>query len=154
LATNQEDRALVPATALAVVHIIERSTGLHGKHIVVLGRGRTVGRPVAQMALNRHATVTICHSQTKHLEKHTKTADILVAAIGRAGFINGAHVREGQVIIDCGNTVHGTSVVGDVDEQSVIAIVQYLTPVPGGVGLLTNSFLFSNLLKAAAFQAV
>jgi methylenetetrahydrofolate dehydrogenase (NADP+) / methenyltetrahydrofolate cyclohydrolase len=148
LAANEESHAMIPATALATLHVLERLGSLRGKDAVVIGRGKTVGRPVAALLTHRSATVTLCHSQTAHLELHTRRAQILVVAIGRPAFITPAMVSPGQWVIDCGtNMVDGTT-CGDVDPV-VAATVEYLSPVPGGVGALTNAFIFSNLVKSA-----
>ena len=151
LAVNEEDRAIIPATALAVTHMLEKLGSIRGKEVVVIGRGKTVGRPVAELLLHRHATVTVCHSQSADLSVHTRRAQILVVAIGRPGFITAAMVRPGQFVIDCGTNAVDGKTCGDVD-PAVAAIVEYLSPVPGGVGGLTNALLFSNLLKAAGLQ--
>lgn len=148
LAANEAARAMIPATALATLHVLEHLGSLRGKDVVVIGRGKTVGRPVAALLTHRNATVTLCHSQTSRLELHTRRAQILVVAIGQPAFITPAMVSPGQWVIDCGtNLVNGTT-CGDVD-PAVAAIVSYLSPVPGGVGALTNAFIFSNLVKAA-----
>jgi methylenetetrahydrofolate dehydrogenase (NADP+) / methenyltetrahydrofolate cyclohydrolase len=152
LASNEEHLALAPATALAAMHIIEQVTSLRGRNLVVLGRGRTVGRPVAQMAVNRDATVTICHSRTQEIDRVAQHADILVSAIGRPDFVTASFSREQQIVVDCGISIVDEKVVGDVSFIEVSKIAAYVTPVPGGVGVLTNSFLFGNLLKAYALQ--
>jgi methylenetetrahydrofolate dehydrogenase (NADP+)/methenyltetrahydrofolate cyclohydrolase len=151
LTANAAHRALVPATALATLHILERLCELRGKDVVVVGRGKTVGRPVAALLSHRDATVTVCHSKTAQLSLHTRRAQVLVVAIGRPGFITAEMVSPGQLVIDCGTNVVDGKTCGDVDPE-VAPVVGYLSPVPGGVGGLTNTFIFSNLLKAAALQ--
>jgi len=148
LAASAEQCAMIPATALATLHLLEALGPVRGKDVVVIGRGKTVGRPVAALLIQRNATVTVCHSHTASLAAHTRRAQILVVAIGRPAFITSAMVSPGQWVIDCGTNVVDGKTCGDVD-PAVAASVDYLSPVPGGVGGLTNAFIFSNLLKAA-----
>lgn len=150
LACNEEDKALVPATAQAAVHIIEKVTTLNSKNVVVIGRGRTVGRPVAFLTVNRHATVTVCHSHSRSLSDITKSADVLIVAIGKPRFVTIDMVRSGQVVIDCGINFVDGKICGDVDATGIGSIVSYVSRVPGGVGVLTNSFLYANLIRAMA----
>ena len=150
LGNLMSDNAIIaPATARAVMSLIE-STGIsiEGKNAVVVGRSKIVGKPVAIMLLEKNATVTICHSKTKNLAEHTKKADILVAAVGKAGLITKEMVKEGAVVIDVGiNRVEG-KIVGDVDFENIKEIAGYITPVPGGVGPMTIAMLMENTLKA------
>jgi len=144
-----ENTILAPATAKAVLHLIE-STGIkiEGKNVVVVGRSSIVGKPAAMMLLEKNATVTICHSRTKNLAEHTKKADILVAAVGKPNLITKEMVKEGAVVIDVGiNRVNG-KIVGDVDFNSVKEVAGFITPVPGGVGPMTIAMLMENTLKA------
>ena len=125
-----------------------------GRHAVVVGRSNIVGKPMALLLLGEHATVTICHSRTKDLASFTRTADILVAAVGKAGFITGDMIKPGATVIDVGiNRVDG-KVVGDVDAQSANEVAGYLTPVPGGVGQMTITMLLKNTLDAAELQCM
>ena len=144
-----ENMILAPATARAVMHLIE-STGarIEGRNAVVVGRSSIVGKPVAIMLLEKDATVTICHSKTKNLAEHTKKADILVVAVGKPKLITQGMVKEGAVVIDVGiNRVDG-KVVGDVDFENVQKIAGFITPVPRGVGPMTIAMLMDNTLKA------
>ncbi len=144
-----ENALLAPATARASVYLIE-STGIkiEGKNAVVVGRSNIVGKPTAMMLLEKNATVTICHSKTKNLAEHTKTADILVVAAGKQGLIKKEMVKEGAIVIDVGiNRVNG-KLVGDVDFDSVREVAGFITPVPGGVGPMTRAMLMENTLKA------
>ena len=128
-----------------------RSTGLDlsGKEAVVIGRSNIVGKPMAMMLLQENCTVTICHSRTVNLEEHTRRADILVAAVGRAGFVTADMVKPGAVVIDVGiNRVNG-KVCGDVDFENVKEKAGWITPVPGGVGRMTIAMLLSNTVDAA-----
>ena len=144
-----EKTILAPATARAVLHLIE-STGIkiEGKNAVVVGRSNIVGKPVAMMLLDKNATVIICHSKTKNLAEHTKKADILVVAVGKPKLIKQDIVKEGAVVIDVGiNRVDG-KIIGDVDFENVKEVAGYITPVPGGVGPMTIAMLLDNTLKA------
>ncbi|MEW6726871.1 bifunctional methylenetetrahydrofolate dehydrogenase/methenyltetrahydrofolate cyclohydrolase FolD [Desulforudis sp. 1088] len=144
---------LAPCTPSGVITILERS-GIHiaGSHAVVIGRSNIVGKPTAMLLLQRHATVTICHSRTPDLASVTRQADILVVAIGRPGMITGKMVKEGAVVVDVGiNRVDGR-LVGDVDWDSVAPRVSAITPVPGGVGPMTVTMLLANTILAAKLQ--
>jgi methylenetetrahydrofolate dehydrogenase (NADP+)/methenyltetrahydrofolate cyclohydrolase len=151
----------VPCTPLGVQRLlIETKIDIAGAHVVVLGRSMIVGKPVAlllmQKAKGGDATVTVAHSQTKNLEEITRSADILIAAIGRAHFVKANHIREGAVVIDVGiNRVddktnsRGYRLVGDVAFDEVAPKAKAITPVPGGVGPMTIAMLMSNTVKAA-----
>ena len=151
----------VPCTPLGVQRLlVESKIDIAGAHVVVLGRSMIVGKPVAlllmQKAKGGDATVTVAHSRTKNLEEVTRSADILIAAIGRAHFVKAGHVREGAVVIDVGiNRVEdktnerGYRLVGDVAFDEVAAKAKAITPVPGGVGPMTIAMLMSNTVKAA-----
>lgn len=140
----------LPCTPGGIMHTIDHEgIDLSGKNAVVIGRSNIVGKPIAMLLLERNATVTICHSRTKDLKAHTKNADILVAAVGRANFVTADMVKEGAVVIDVGiNEVEG-KLVGDVDYDGVLPVAGYITPVPGGVGSTTITILIKNTLKAA-----
>ncbi len=145
-----EGRAgFLPATARGVLELIESTgTEIKGKNCVVVGRSLIVGQPVAKILQDRNATVTVCHSHTKNLEFFTRSADILVVAVGIPNFIKGGMVKANSVVIDVGiNKVDG-KIVGDVDFSSVAKIAGHLTPVPGGVGPLTVVSLLKNTLDA------
>ena len=144
-----ENTFLAPATARAVLHLIE-STGINieGKNAVIVGRSNIVGKPAAMMLLEKNATVTICHSKTKNLPEHTKKADILVVAVGKPKLVTKEMVKQGAVVIDVGiNRVDG-KVVGDVDFENVREVAGFITPVPRGVGPMTIAMLMENTLKA------
>ena len=128
-----------------------RQTGvdLTGKDAVVIGRSNIVGKPMAMLLLRENCTVTVCHSRTKDLAEYTRRADILVAAVGRAGFVTADMVKPGAIVIDVGiNRVDG-KVKGDVDFDSVREVASWITPVPGGVGKMTITMLLQNTLEAA-----
>ncbi|MGP1455154.1 MAG: bifunctional 5,10-methylenetetrahydrofolate dehydrogenase/5,10-methenyltetrahydrofolate cyclohydrolase [Treponema sp.] len=151
------DPVFVPCTAQGIVYAL-RSIGcaIAGKHAVIVGRSSVVGKPLAALLTNADATVTLCHSKTEHLASHTRHADILVAAVGKARFITADMVKKGAVVIDVGiNRVadptrpSGSRLTGDVDFEVVQAIAGCITPVPGGVGPLTVAMLLQNTLLAA-----
>ena len=140
----------VPCTPLGVMKLLEAyGISPEGKHAVIIGRSNIVGKPMAMLLLAQNATVTICHSRTENLAQLTRQADILVAAVGKAGFVKADMVKPGAVVIDVGiNRVEG-QIVGDVDALSVGEVAGYLTPVPGGVGQMTIAMLLANTLQAA-----
>jgi len=175
LSLGQE--TLAPCTPVGILELLERhSIPLRGANACVVGRSQIVGRPVAQLLLQRDATVTVCHSRTRDLASVTSRADILVAAIGRAGFIRGEHLKPGAVVIDVGmNRVsdetearelfgadaerririireRGSTLVGDVHPAEADRVAGFRTPVPGGVGLLTVAALMRNTVKAAKWR--
>ena len=164
----------VPCTPAGIMELLnDRGVEISGVNACVVGRSQIVGRPMAQLLLQRDATVTICHSRTRDLAAVTRTADLLVVAIGRAGFIRGEHIKPGATVIDVGmNRVtdadevrtlfgseagkrlevvekRGATLVGDVNPSEAAEVAGMLTPVPGGVGLLTVAMLMKNTLKAA-----
>ena len=142
--------SLVPCTPAGVIRLIE-STGeaIEGKHAVVIGRSDIVGKPVAALLLQRHATVTICHSRTRDLGRIAREADILVAAIGKARFVTADMIKPGAVVIDVGiNRVDG-KLAGDVDFHTAREVAGWITPVPGGVGPMTIAMLMKNTVTAA-----
>ena len=156
IAAGDLDSGFVPATPAGIMRLIAE-TGIQqkGAEAVVIGRSDIVGKPTALLLLHAHATVTICHSRTVDLPAHARRADILVAAVGRAGVVTKEMVKPGAVVIDVGtNRVddpaaeRGYRLVGDV-EQAVAEVAGWLTPVPGGVGPMTIAMLLDNTLKAA-----
>ena len=138
-------------TPYGVMVLLEKTgIAIEGKHAVIVGRSNIVGKPMALLLLHKNATVTICTSKTVDLAKHTRDADILVAAVGRAHFITGDMVKPGAVVIDVGiNRNSDGKLVGDVDFASVKEVAGYLTPVPGGVGPMTITMLVANTVRAA-----
>lgn len=168
---------LAPCTPAGIIELLERhQVPIRGANACVVGRSQIVGRPVAQLLLQRDATVTICHSRTRDLSAVTRAADILVVAIGRAGFISREHIKPGATVIDVGmNRVtdkaiartlfgdeaekriqiieqRGYTLVGDVNPAAAGEVAARLTPVPGGVGLLTVAMLMRNTLRAALLR--
>ena len=142
----------ISCTPFGVIKLLEEyNIPIEGKNAVVIGRSNIVGKPMLQCLLNKHATVTICHSRTKNLEEITKKADILVAAIGKAKFVTKSMVNPEAVVIDVGiNRNEQGKVCGDVDFDEVSKIASYITPVPGGVGPMTIAMLMTNIVKAAS----
>ncbi|PLR99877.1 bifunctional methylenetetrahydrofolate dehydrogenase/methenyltetrahydrofolate cyclohydrolase FolD [Bacillus sp. T33-2] len=133
-----------------MVMLKEIDYDLAGKNVVVVGRSNIVGKPAGQLMLNENATVTYCHSRTKDLKAHTKTADVVVAAVGRADFITADHIKDGAVVIDVGiNRNEEGKLCGDVAFDEVKEKAGYITPVPGGVGPMTITMLMFNTLKSA-----
>jgi methylenetetrahydrofolate dehydrogenase (NADP+)/methenyltetrahydrofolate cyclohydrolase len=174
----QGEKALTPCTPAGVIEILKRSDiPIAGRHAVIVGRSNIVGKPMAMLLLQENATVTICHSRTVDLPSLTRQGDILVAAIGRAGFVKAEHIREGATVIDVGiNNVSDTefarelftgeelekrlatiekrrfTLVGDVNPKDAMELASDFTPVPGGVGLLTVAMLMKNTLEAAKMR--
>lgn len=175
---SQGQKSLVPCTPAGVIEILKRSEiNIAGEHAVIIGRSNIVGKPMAQLLLRENATVTICHSRTKNLAEIASQADILVAAIGRAGFVRAEHIKQGATVVDVGinnvsdadfakelfdetelgkrlNTIakRGFTIVGDVNPKEAKAKAANFTPVPGGVGLLTVAMLMKNTVEAAKMR--
>ena len=148
LALNKD--TYVSCTPYGIMKIFEEyNIDLTGKDVVIIGRSNIVGKPLIQCALNKNATVTVCHSKTKNLSEHTKRADILISAIGKPQFITADMVKQGSIVIDVGiNRTEQGKIVGDIDFENVEKKVEYITPVPGGVGPMTIAMLMNNVIKA------
>jgi methylenetetrahydrofolate dehydrogenase (NADP+) / methenyltetrahydrofolate cyclohydrolase len=143
----------LPATAHAAVEMVRRSgIEITGKRAVVVGRSAVVGMPAAFLLVRENATVTVCHSRTRDLAHHVKDAEILIVAAGHPGLITGSMLRRGVVVVDVGINVVDDKLVGDVDFESARQIASAITPVPGGVGPLTNALLLVHLARAANTQ--
>jgi len=146
-----EDESVAPCTPQGIIRILDfYKIAIAGKHVVIVGRSNIVGKPLALMLLNRDATVTICHSKTKDLAKHTRLADILVVAVGKPQMITASMVKKDAVVIDVGVNRLAQGLVGDVDFKGLVKKVSYITPVPGGVGPMTVACLMRNTLAAAS----
>ena len=140
--------SFAPATAAAVMGLLDHyEIPIEGKRAVVLGRSNTVGKPLAMLLLQRHATVTLLHSRTQNLGEETRRAEILAIAMGRAKFVTYKHVGSRVVVVDVGTNYVGDELIGDVDYDSVMSSTAAITPVPGGVGPLTNTILAANLAQ-------
>ena len=138
-------KTLVPCTAAAVIELLKRSNvEISGKHVVLVGRGKLTCRPLIQLFLNEDATVTVCHSKTKDLENFTKTADILVTAVGINNIIKEDMVKDGAVVIDVGINYETGKISGDVDFDNVVNKASLITKTPGGVGPMTVTMLLKN----------
>lgn len=159
-----DDSGFVPCTPLGCQRLLmESGVDIEGAHVVVLGRSMIVGKPVAMLLMQKaphaNATVTVVHSRSRNLKEITRSADIIIAAIGQARFVKAEHVREGAVVIDVGinrvddaSTSRGYRLVGDVAFDEVAAKAAAITPVPGGVGPMTIAMLMSNTVKACRLQ--
>ena len=141
----------VSCTPYGIMKMFEEyNIDLEGKNLTIIGRSNIVGKPLIQCCLNKNATVTVCHSKTKDLKEHTKNADIVICAIGKAKYITEDMVKEGAVVIDVGiNRTEEGKLTGDVDFENVEKKASFITPVPGGVGPMTIAMLMNNVIKAA-----
>ena len=145
---------LRPCTPAGCIRMLDYAgIPIEGAHAVIIGRSNIVGKPMAHLLLERNATVTICHSRTQNLAAIARTADILVAAVGRPRFVTADMVKPGATVIDVGiNRIAPKKLVGDVDFDAAAAVAGAITPVPGGVGLLTVAMLMENVVQAAKAQ--
>ena len=147
-------RSIIPCTPFGIVALLEQyGIDIEGKNCVVVGRSNIVGKPVASLLLRHNGTVTVCHSKTKNLKDICKNADILVCAIGKPKFFTKEYVKDGAVVIDVG--IHRTKdgkICGDVDFDNVKDVAGAITPVPGGVGLMTVAMLMYNCVEAYEMQ--
>ena len=145
---------ILPCTPGGILRLIEKTkVKLVGKRVVCVGRSRLVGKPIGLLLLNRHATVTFCHSRTTNLGLETKEADILVVAVGKPKFITEEMVKPEAIVIDVGINRAGDSLIGDIDFKAVSKVASFITPVPGGVGPMTRACLLENTLKLATTQS-
>lgn len=146
--------AHVPSTAMAIMHLLKAyQCALDGRNAVVVGRSPVVGRPVALLLLREHAAVTLTHTHTLDLAFHTRDADILVVAAGRPGLITGDMIKAGAIVIDAGINIVNGGVVGDVDFEQGREVASLITPVPGGVGPLTNIMVLRQVVENAERRA-
>lgn len=152
IAMNLEYTAICPATPQACIDLCQLALPLAGKLVCVIGRGLTVGRPLHSMLINRDATVIVCHSKTRELSSQLRAADVIISATGVHGIVNQTNVRNGQLVIDAGISYVGDDVYGDVLHDEIKGLVDYYTPVPGGVGRLTSWYIFKNLFRAIDMQ--
>lgn len=144
----------LPTTAHAAVEILKRSgIPIEGKQAVVIGRSNVVGKPASLLLLRENATVTVCHSRTRHLASVVRSAEIVVVAAGKPGLVDGSMLKRNAVVVDIGINVVGDRIVGDVNFESARKVASAITPVPGGVGPVTNALLLTHLLRAANEQA-
>lgn len=147
------DFDFVPCTPAGIIEMLDYcEIDIKGKNCVVIGRSNIVGKPMAMLLLHRNGTVTVCHSRTQNLKEVTKTADILVSAVGKANFVTEDMVKDGAVVIDVGMNRLDGKLCGDVDFENVSKKASAITPVPGGVGPMTIAMLMKNTLTAAKRQ--
>lgn len=140
-------KSITPCTPLGIMTLLSNyKVNLEGKDVVIVGKGRLVGKPLMGLMLNEGATVTVCHSRTKDLKKYTKDADIIIAACGVKGLITGDMVKPDVIIVDVGINVENGKLYGDVDFDSVKDKASLITPVPGGVGPMTVAMLLKNVV--------
>lgn len=146
--------ALVPCTPAGCIEMLDLAgIEIDGKRAVIIGRSNIVGKPMLHLLMARNATVTVCHSHTKNLPEVTREAEILVAAMGRPKFVTAEMIRPGAVVVDVGiNRIAPKKLVGDVDFEAALDVASAITPVPGGVGLLTVAMLMKNVVAAAKLQ--
>ncbi|KFZ43136.1 bifunctional methylenetetrahydrofolate dehydrogenase/methenyltetrahydrofolate cyclohydrolase FolD [Anoxybacillus flavithermus] len=147
-------QTFLPCTPYGILYMVQSlQVDIAGKHVVVVGRSNIVGKPVGQLFLREHATVTYCHSRTNDLEAITRQADILIVAVGKPKLITSQYVKEGAIVIDVGvNRLENGKLCGDVDFDDVKQIASYITPVPKGVGPMTITMLLHNTVQAAREQ--
>lgn len=147
------EEGLFPATPQSCIEILLRSgVKIAGKHVVIVGRGETVGKPLVFLILKHNATVTICHSRTPDLGAFTRQADIVIAAVGKAKLVKKGMVKPGAIVVDAGiNEIPG-GICGDVDFEEVKEVASLISPVPGGVGSLTTALVMKNVLKGISLQ--
>jgi methylenetetrahydrofolate dehydrogenase (NADP+)/methenyltetrahydrofolate cyclohydrolase len=145
------NEGFAPCTATAVMEILDYyKISLKGKHAVILGRSMVVGRPLSMMLLKKDETVTLCHSKTERIDEISRTADVLVAAMGRANVVGADYIKPGAIVIDVGiNVDQNGNINGDVNFDEVVNLASMITPVPGGVGSVTTAILIKNIVKAA-----
>lgn len=140
--------AIIPCTPKGILTVLkEISTDIAGKHAVIVGRSRIVGRPLFSLLIAENTTVTVCHSKTENLELYTQQADILIVATGQPHLITASMVKPNSIVIDVGITKVDGKLIGDVDTIAVSHIAKYITPVPGGIGLTTVLSLMENVIK-------
>lgn len=145
--------ALVPATPKGIITLLKRYfVEIEGKKVVVIGRSKLVGMPLALLFINANATVTVCHSYTENLKEITKQADILVSAVGKANFISGDMIKKDAVVVDVGINRQMGNIVGDVNFKEAMEVARLVTPVPKGVGPMTIASLLENVLEAYDLQ--
>lgn len=144
----------ISCTPYGIIKMLEAyNIQIEGKHAVIIGRSNIVGKPLSQCLLNKNATVTICHSRTKNISEITKTADILISAVGKINMVTADMVKNGAIVIDVGMNENAEGkLVGDVDFENVKTKASYITPVPGGVGPMTIAMLMNNVIKATKLQ--
>ena len=147
------NKALVPCTALGIIKMLEYlNIDLQGLNVTVVGRSKLVGLPLIALLLNKNCTVTVCHSKTKNLQEKTKKADVLIVAVGQKELITKDYVKDDAIVIDVGINRYQNKLYGDCNFNELLPKCKYITPVPGGVGLLTVIMLINNIIEAYYLQ--
>ena len=145
----KKDDALIPCTSKAAIETLDfYNIDLKGKNVVIIGRSNIVGKPLIPQLLAKNATVTTCHSKTVNIESHLKQADVIIVAIGKAKFIKKEMIKKDAILIDVGINFENGKIVGDVDFEDIKDIASACSPVPGGIGVVTNALLIDNIIKS------
>ena len=145
-----EKDAIAPCTSKAVMEVFDYyNIDLTGKKVVVLGRSNIVGKPLIPQLLQKNATVTICHSKTQNLKEETRNADVVIMAIGKAKFLKKEDIKDGAILIDVGINFEDGKIVGDIDFEDIKEKASMCTPVPGGIGTITNAVLIRNIIESS-----
>lgn len=140
-------KSITPCTPLGIMTLLDKyNVNLTGKNVVIVGKGRLVGRPLIGLMLNAGATVTVCHSRTRDLKKFTKDADVIIAAAGKKWLITADMVKDNAVVVDVGINIEDGKIYGDVDYKNIVKKTSLITPVPGGVGPMTVAMLLQNIV--------
>ena len=140
--------AIIPCTSKAVIETLDfYNIDLTGKKVVVVGRSNIVGKPLIPQLLAKNATVTVCHSKTKNIDEELRQADVIVMAIGKAKFLKKEQIKEGAILIDVGINFENGKIVGDIDYEDIKDKASMCTPVPGGIGTVTNALLIDNIIS-------
>ena len=148
-----EKDAIAPCTSKAVIEVFDfYNIDLTGKKVVVVGRSNIVGKPLIPQLLQKNATVTICHSKTANLKEETRNADVVIMAIGKAKFLKKEDIKEGAILIDVGINLENGKIVGDIDFEDIKEKASMCTPVPGGIGTITNALLIRNIIESCEGQ--
>ena len=142
----------IPCTSKAVIETLDfYGIDLTGKNVVIVGRSNIVGKPLIPQLLNKNATVTICHSKTKNIQEILKQADVIIMAIGKAKFLKKEMIKKGAILVDVGINFEDGKMVGDIDFEDVKERAHAITPVPGGIGVVTNTLLIDNIIKTVEY---
>ena len=145
-----EKDAIAPCTSKAVIEVLDYyNIDLTGKKVAVLGRSNIVGKPLIPQLLQKNATVTICHSKTQNLKEETRNADVVIMAIGKAKFLKKEDIKDGAILIDVGINFEDGKIVGDIDFEDIKEKASMCTPVPGGIGTITNAVLIRNIIESS-----
>lgn len=145
---NNNEKCIIPCTAKGILSIFNKEKiDLEGKNIILIGRSKLVGKPLIPLLLNSNATLTICHSKTKHITRLTKNADIIICAVGKPGFLKKNMIKRGCIIFDVGLTKIDNKIYGDVDFKNILSKIKKITPVPGGIGLMTVISVIMNIIE-------